>query len=187
MAERKLTPNQEKFTLNLFKGMYQRDAYIDAYHPKYSLPTIDGNASRLANNEKVLSRRKELEAKVETKTVATVLERKERLTEIVRANVPGFVNEDGSIKGDKDTDNVGAIQELTTRESWLKRKGEGATVTNIKLHNPIQAIAELNKMEHVYETNPTLNIDNRSIVITIVYGDTKKTLTEVIEDAVNES
>ena len=32
-----LTQKQETFTLNLYSGMYQRDAYIDAYKPTYSL------------------------------------------------------------------------------------------------------------------------------------------------------
>ena len=112
-----LTQKQENFTQNLFKGMYQRDAYIDAYHPTYAMMTIDANASRLANNEKVKARLDELNLLTQDETVATVIERKQRLTEIIRDRSP----------------------------------------------STIQAIAELNKMEKVYEAG--ILIDNRTQIL----------------------
>ena len=105
-----LTQKQEAFTQDLFKGMYQREAYIDAYHPSCALETIDANASRLASNVKVVARLKELNAKTEDDSVATVIERKQRLTK--------FIRED--IESDKGVvirkDNIAATTELNKME-----------------------------------------------------------------------
>ena len=73
---RELTQRQEIFTLNLFKGMTQRAAYIDAYKPTYSISSIDENASRLSSNEKVIERLKELNEAREDSSISTVEERK---------------------------------------------------------------------------------------------------------------
>ena len=58
-----LTPNQERFCNNLeIKKMTQRAAYIDAY-PKsaeWKPESVDVKASNLANDDKILLRRKEL-------------------------------------------------------------------------------------------------------------------------------
>lgn len=138
----RLTQKQETFTLNLFKGMYQREAYIDAYKPTYALETVDANASRLAHNAKVLARLGELQEAISDSSVMTVKERKERLSEI------------GS-------------------EELLSSKGSIIRGSNI------QAIAELNKMERIYEEGIRVNIDNRTVEI-IVSSDTAKKLTEQI-------
>jgi len=119
MTKTKLTQKQERFTLNLFSGMYQRQAYIEAYGATYQLATIDANASRLAHNAKVQTRLAELNNEVATKTIKQIMsvdQRKERLTDLAN-----------------------------------------------KDKTPIQAIAELNRMEHIYE-NATININN--LVIT---------------------
>lgn len=67
-----LTPKQERFCQNLeVKRLSQRDAYIDAY-PKaktWKPSSIDEVACRLANDVKILSRRKEI-AKEETDRIA---------------------------------------------------------------------------------------------------------------------
>lgn len=58
-----LTPQQDQFCKNIeIKRMTQRAAYIDAY-PKsanWSPGTVDVKASQLANQDKILIRRKEL-------------------------------------------------------------------------------------------------------------------------------
>ncbi len=55
MAYEELTQKQEAFTLNIFKGMNQRAAYVKAYKSHSAASTIDANASRLARNVKVLA------------------------------------------------------------------------------------------------------------------------------------
>ncbi len=150
---RKLTQKQETFTQNLFEGMYQRDAYIDAYQPNYALSTIDANASRLAHNEKVLARLTVLRQKAEDATVATVLERKQRLTEISRARLTDYVTcgpDRDLVNVGPESPNTGALQEVTSRTEVDKDGAGAAVVTKIKLHNPIQAIDLLNKMDGAY-------------------------------------
>ena len=67
-----LTPKQERFCQNLeVKRVSQRAAYMDAY-PKskeWKPSTVDENACRLANNNKILARRKEI-AKEEAERIA---------------------------------------------------------------------------------------------------------------------
>jgi len=118
-SKSKLTPKQERYTLNLFKGMYQRQAYIDAYQPTYALAIVDSNASRLAHNEQVVARLQELNSEIVTRTI----------------------------------DNIMSVEQRKERLSALANKDK----------TPIQAIAELNRMEHIYE-NATININN--LVIT---------------------
>ena len=86
-----LSMKQRKFALKLFEGMSQRDAYISVYDPSYSLTAIDSNASRLANLPKVKAELARLLAVIEAKTpaaeekaIATVAERKSRLTALLR-------------------------------------------------------------------------------------------------------
>jgi len=82
-----LTVKQEKFVINVFKGMTQRDAYVDAYHPGYSIEAVDANASRLASNDKVLTRLAELQGEVVSVAVSTVRERKEKLSQIANGEL----------------------------------------------------------------------------------------------------
>jgi len=148
-----LTQKQETFTQNLFKGMYQRDAYIDAYHPTYALTTIDANASRLANNEKVIARLDELRQKAEDASVATVLERKRILTELARGNLLDYqeVGADGGyLSISKESPNTRAISEITSRTEYNNDGTGAALVTKVKLHSPTQAIDLLNKMDKLY-------------------------------------
>jgi len=81
----KLTRKQEIFVQNLFKGMTQREAWIQAgYSSNYSMAILDSNACRLANSDKIQARYKELTQKTEDESVANVLERKRILTEIAQ-------------------------------------------------------------------------------------------------------
>jgi len=173
-----LTTKQEKFVLNLFGGMYQRDAYIDAYKPAHcALSTIDANASRLANNDKVLRRLKELKEATAGATVSTVLERKEVLTEVIRGRFADFMTHLTAEKLKS-----AALQEIRITEFVGGPPGkDGAPrakekTTTIKLHNPVQAIAELNKMEKIYGEG-SLVIDNRTLNI-IVNSEKAKELTQ---------
>lgn len=59
----RLTAKQEVFAQLVAKGKNQVDAYIDAYYPKgrqYNEKTVNSGASKLANNEKIKARIKEI-------------------------------------------------------------------------------------------------------------------------------
>lgn len=162
-----LTQKQEKFTRNLFEGMSQREAYIQAgYSTKYAPAIIDTNACILANSNKIVLRRAELNKVAEDASVGKVLERKQRLTEIFRARLTDYITcgpDRDLISVGPESPNTAAFQEINSRTEFDKDGAGVAVITKLKLHNPIQAIAELNKMDGTYDTPTTINQDNRQI------------------------
>jgi phage terminase small subunit len=85
-----LTDRQIKFTQNIFSGMTQSEAYIKAGYAKSTAVTTSNNASRLAKKDIIVQYLIELRAKVETKKIMSVQERKERLSEIAGARLTDF-------------------------------------------------------------------------------------------------
>jgi phage terminase small subunit len=153
-----LTLKQERFALNLFSGVSQRDSYVNAgYAKNSSLVIIDANASRLASSEKLLARLAELRQAAEDESVASVLERKQILTEIARGNLLDYqeVGADGSyLNIDKNSPNSRAISEITSRTEYNKDESSAAVVTRVKMHNPMPAVDILNKMDKIYSDTP---------------------------------
>ena len=177
----KLTQRQENFCLNIFQGMSQREAYIQSYKPNYAITTIDANASRLASNEKVLKRLSELREKAQNNKIASVIERKEILSEIARASMTNFVEvgQDGAWFNIDNTNlNNRAISSVQSKTVVGKDGADDAVFIRVNLRDPIEAIKELNKMDGVYAENTTVvNNDNRSINI-IVQSEKGKKITE---------
>jgi phage terminase small subunit len=145
---------QEKFALNLFSGMSQREAYKKAgYSTNFAVAIVDSNACRLAKSNKVLARLKELNAKAENGRIMSVLERKERLSEIARTNLTQFMElgQDGSwVNLGAETPNTAAIQEIHSRTEYDDNGSKPTVYTSIKLHDPLKAIDLLNKMDGAY-------------------------------------
>ena len=144
-----LTQKQETFCINLFKGMTQRDAWVDAgYSSKYAPAIIDTNACNLAKVNKIKTRLAELREQVASPGVMTVQQRQERLSEIAGARLTDFLKVEGqSITIDIEQEKNAALQEVSIDE-WKGGKDQRAEArtSKIKLINPITAIAELNKM-----------------------------------------
>ncbi len=83
-----LTSKQEAFTQDVFAGMYQRDAYIKNYNAEnQTMETLDANASRLATSVKVKARLAELRDSRANQNIASVDERRERLTQFIREDI----------------------------------------------------------------------------------------------------
>lgn len=136
----------EKFALNIFKGMTQRDAALEA---GYKPSRVDVTASELVRNRKVFDRIQELYKMAESDGIMTVRQRKERLSEIARARLTDYI----TCGPDRDLINVGpespntaALQEITSRTEYDKDGAGVAVITKLKLHEPVRPIAELNKM-----------------------------------------
>lgn len=150
-----LTQKQENFcTAIVLDCMTQHDAYIKAYNTNRMLPaSIDRMAFDLVENLKIASRIKELRAEVKSDLVASEIERKEILTEIARARLTDYItcgpDRDLVIVGPESPNTV-ALQEITSRTEYDEDGAGEAVITKLKLHNPIQAIAELNKMDGAY-------------------------------------
>jgi hypothetical protein len=141
-----LTDKQERFALALFKGLSQREAYKEAgYSNKTSFPAIDVNASKLAKNTKVLLRLSELRKRAEDNAVMDVLERKIKLSKIVRGDIADFLNEDGEPVLIPGLQNTEALKKYVVRH--FERGATSVTIWEIELLDPIAAIRELNRMD----------------------------------------
>ena len=180
-----LSAKQERFVQNLFTGMTQREAWIQAgYSSNYSMAFLDSNACKLANKTKIKARFAELNQKTVDETVAAPFERKQILTEIARGNLLDYqeVGADGGyLSIGKDSPHTKAISEITSRTEYNKDGAGAALVTKVKLHSPTSAIDLLNKMDKLYSDIPASYQDNRVINV-IVSSEEGKRLTEGIKD-----
>ena len=181
----RLTQKQETFAQNLFKGMSQREAWTQAgYSVKYAPSIIDVNACVLANSKKIQLRWAELNEATKDASVATVLERKQVLTEVLRGRLTDYTTcgpDRDLISVGPESPNTAAFQEITSRTEFDKDGAGMAVITKLKLHSSIQAIAELNRMERVYETEGSTTIDNRVLIINVPSEQGKKDIERVME------
>lgn len=168
----------EIFAQSLVKGMTQKDAAIEAgYEPK----AVDVTASRLLRNAKICERISELQGRAVSKSVLSVLERKEILSEMARANVGDFMvmSEDGrDIQFVPKIANSPAVSYIRTEQIALGRMP--VKVVRLGLVDKARAIAELNKMERVYEPEGGTTIDNRTVNIIVASEEDKKKIERVI-------
>ena len=82
----KLKETHEKYALNLFAGMSQREAYLAAgYSPNQSPATLDKHACALAKNEKIKSRLSELQKAAESDAILTKQEGLKIMTAVARS------------------------------------------------------------------------------------------------------
>lgn len=79
-----LTSKQEKFAQALAKGLSQRQAYREAYPTSktWTDSAVDSKACNLSKNVKVLARLKELNQKIESKTIMSAKQLQEFWTKI---------------------------------------------------------------------------------------------------------
>ena len=114
-----LTQKQENFTQNLFKGMTQRDAWAAAgYSTRFRVEWIDAHACRLAKNVKVVARLAELRNAVASPLIMSEIARKERLSDVGRANYTAPV---------RAREIVSAISELNKMEHIYEVGGSNYT------------------------------------------------------------
>ena len=84
-----LTGKQERFALGVVEGMSLADAYRMAYDAENMAEhTLHNEASRLAGQEKIRSRIRELREELEAQSIASAQERLEFLTEVIRGERP---------------------------------------------------------------------------------------------------
>lgn len=172
--KRGLSQKQELACLVYFETANMAKALKAAGYSEKTMPTL------VFQRPAMQQRLTELREAVASASVADVLERKQRLTEFLRANITDFVDENGNIK--LDVANRGAIAELTIEDWQSAYAGTAQSRTKrIKLHSPIQAIAELNKMEHIYETGAIINQDNRQINIIVRNKETADMIDQIAE------
>ncbi len=184
-----LTQKMENFVNNLFQGMTQREAWIQAgYSSKYAMKIIDENACRMANTNKIKTRLEELRQAAKSALVLTAIERKEILSEIGRARLTDYVAcgpDRDLVSVGPESPNTAAFQEITSRTEFDDDGAGVAVVTKLKLHNPISAIDLLNKMDHIYDDKtPTGTTIVNSFTFVLPNGEkvSPKQLKEVDDD-----
>jgi hypothetical protein len=137
---------------------------------------VDIKASQLAATDKVAVRLAELRKRAEDASIMSVVERKARLSEIARARVTDYqqLGADGAyINVGPESPNTAAIAEIVSTTKYDENGGSPAVISRLTLHNPVKAIAELNKMERIGAESTTINVDNRRVVFVIGKGYTE--------------
>ena len=157
-----LNVRQRRFCLNLVDGMNQYEAYVEAYNPPDNRNSIDASASALLSLPKIQQRVEELLGSIDNSAVATIQERKEILTGIIRADLTDYIKDNEPVLNDESL-NTGAVSSYSISESL-----QGQVTKRIKLRDPIAAISELNKMESVGGVGHVTVNDNRSMTINVM-------------------
>lgn len=172
---RQLTQKQVDFARYIFLGHTQREAWaLAGYSTNYTLSNVDRNACLMAKSTKIQQRLAELRQQADDAAIATVIERKKVLSEIVRARVGQFTDENGNLAVKKDQLNNAAVQEVSTERTLVGVR------TKIKLRDPIAAADLLNKMDKLYDERPVYQ-DNRVVNIYVIDAETKGLLSRVAE------
>lgn len=145
-GESQLNIRQLKFCLEVFKGLSATQA---AKNAGYSARSAGDTGYDLLKLPAVQDYIKRLHAEATDSSVMSVLERKHRLTEIARGKATDFIDEDGNVIIPED--GAGEIAEIKKTHFQGGKDGRAhQRTTTVKLHNPLTAIAELNKMEGAY-------------------------------------
>ncbi len=170
----KLTQKQQRYAQFLFEGCSQREAYVKAgYSANMAVTMIDRNACELAKSTKVSARLAELRKKAEDASVMTVVERKQRLSEIARARLTDYQQhgaDGGWINVGPESPNTAALSEIVSTTKYDDNGASPTVISRLRLHNPVQAIAELNKMDHVYEVSESPQITVQTCVFVLPDG-----------------
>lgn len=156
----------ELFALALVKGMSQTEAAIEAGYKK---SRARRTGSILVTYSDIIERRKELNEATELSTIASVVERKEVLTEIIRGRFTHFIDTNGNIiELTEENLKSAALQEVRIIQFTGGKDGRAKErSTTIKLHSPIQAIDLLNKMGGDYP--PEKHAILGDFIIEVVY------------------
>lgn len=170
----RLTQKQETFCVKYFELRNATEAALIAgYKPK----TARFIASENLTKPNILERIDELGKEIERAAIMSKQERMERLTEIARASMIDFVEvgQDGAwFNIDKTNLSNRAIQSVQSKTMVGKDGADDAVFIRVNLHNPLQAIDLLNKMDKIYADGPQVNIDNHSINIKVIYDNGNK-------------
>jgi phage terminase small subunit len=181
MAKKMLTQKQEDFCVKYFElGNVGEAARLAKYSPKTADVIGRENLQKPIIRERIAELRK---MKADA-SIATVQERQQILTEIARGDLLDYqeVGADGAyLNIGKDSPNTKAISEITSRTEYNKDSSSAAIVTRVKLHNPVPAIAELNKMDGVYNDSSTVNVNvTEAKVVTFDTGKVAAAIFEAI-------
>lgn len=156
MSERQLTQKQHTFCLKIIEHGNGTQAAIEAgYSPKTARFTASENLTK-PNIKAFIG---ELRVEAKDASIMGAVERKQRLSEIGRGKVTDHLTKDGT-GVDINLEKAGSVAEVTSHTEFNQGEDEGyAVITRAKMHNPMQAIDLLNKMEGDYAPEKYLNLN----------------------------
>ena len=173
-----LNHRQHRFCINILAGMPPQEAYKDAgYDCSPESLRVRPYAIMLEPDVKAFieEKRRLKEAVVLAndinQTIASPSERKEILTELLRAQLVDFVDENGQPVLNKGIPNARAIKEYSIRKHYDK-DGKEVTSKSIKLSDIVSAIQELNKMDGSYAPSKHL-IANKTLLEVVLVDKTR--------------
>jgi len=108
---RKLSQRHRNFCLDVFKGLNQTQAYFKHFDCK-SLEVARADAARLLTDDSIQQYLQKLHSKAEDSTIATVKERKEKLSEILRKSLPQQVRPRDMILAASELNKMDGIYQL---------------------------------------------------------------------------
>jgi len=178
-----MNSRQHRFILNLFQGMNQTDAYINAgYHcadpgtaaacatELLKLPNISQELARLMTKREAIVTANVINASI-SPSVLTKAEKRSILAEIARARLVDFQDKDGQPALTGDTPNNKAAKEFYHRQRF-DRNGNPIITKSIKLVDAIEAIREDNKMTGDYA--PSKHLIGQKVIFEINQVEKKK-------------
>jgi len=153
MAKQKITLKQHKFVLEYLKSGNATNAAIRAGYARKSARVTACRMLTYANIKNAIA---VVNKATDDKSIADILERKQTLTEIIRGRVGHFVTAgaDGVVPNvGPENVNSAALKSVKSRCITMGEGGgkKDAVVTEVEVRDQVQAIAELNKMDHVYD------------------------------------
>lgn len=170
----RLTQKQETFCIKYFELGNAAEA---ARLAKYSPRTADAIGRENLQKPTIQARIAELREEVKSAAIMSVQERQERLTEIARARLTDFMElgQDGAwVNLGPEVPMSGAIQEMHSRTEYDENGARPTVHTKVKLHNPMQAIDLLNKMDKIYSEGSLIqNNISRTVNILVIDQRTK--------------
>ena len=152
---KRLNHRHKQVALNQATGMNQTDSYLAVYGCDYETA---GKQSYLLNTKnplfkaylnELIERKATMALTQSTETIMQPHEVKVRLTELARANLIDFIDEEGKPRISKDIPHNSAIKKYY-RKRKTDRQGNGIDVAEIALHDQIEALRELAKIHGMY-------------------------------------
>lgn len=135
----KLTPKQEAFALNLFKGLSQREAYVRAgYSSNGKDNTTDIEAHKLANLPKVTQRVLTLQSEVRKVAIANVQERQEIATQVARAEMKAPVTGKEKVLAIAELNKMGGDYPPEKRDITFNGESLSDLLLKLRGYNPKQ-------------------------------------------------
>ncbi len=142
-------PRQERFCLYVATD---KPLGVAAELAGYKKSSAGCSATALRKLPAIQRRIAELQKGIQSSLIMDATQRRVKLSQIARAELTQFLDEDGQPVLRRNTPNAGAVSEYGVKDTKY------GVVRTIRLINPIEAISELNKMDHVYEGNININV-----------------------------